>query len=51
MHRCLKLIVKEKLYKLKRAIVEKLVRIGHMKTSSETFCREWAKLESRDAKF
>lgn len=51
MCRRLKLLVEEMLYELKRACVEKLARAKGGEASSETFCREWADLESRDAKF
>lgn len=50
-YRRLKLMLEEMLYELRRVCVEKLARAKHRETSSETFCREWAKLESRDAKF
>ena len=50
-YRHLRSIVKEKLYRLKRAVIEKLIRVGHMKTDSETFCRKWAEIESKDTKF
>ena len=50
MYRHLRAWTKEKIYRLKR-VVERLIRIWHMKTNSETFYRKWAELESKDTKF
>ena len=43
--------MKEKLYRFKRAIVQMLLKILHMKTDSEKFCHQWAELESIEFTF